>query len=331
MASPATPAVAIEIDDTVASDNDSSLGDYTDELNSFTTSLSPSVTNYPLENGRRYHAFRPGVYVMPNDEAELDRLDMAHFMLKKAIGDRLFLAPIPESVSSVLDCATGTGIWAIEFGEQYPAAQVLGNDLSPTQPSWVPPNVKFEVDDIESPWTYNAPFDFIFARYLCAAIADFPKLVKSAYDNVVPGGWVEFQDWDLKWYSEDGSLRPEMETVRWDDILIDLNIKNGREPSPGPKLEAYFKNAGFVNVTVRKVPLPVGPWAKDPKQKEIGLFNLCQILDGLEGFSYRLMTHVLKWKPEEVDVLCAKVRQECKSKTLHALLDYYVVYGQKPE
>jgi hypothetical protein len=65
---------------------------------------------------------------------------MAHFMLKKAIGDKLFLAPIPQSVKSVLDCATGTGIWAIEFGmsnspcrrphtnpitgEQYPAAQV---------------------------------------------------------------------------------------------------------------------------------------------------------------------------------------------------------------
>jgi hypothetical protein len=57
-----------------------------------------------------------------------------------------------------------------------------------------------------------------------------------------------------------------MEIVRWDDILIDLNVRNGREPSPGPKLEAYFKDAGFVNVTARKVPLPVGPWAKDPKQ-----------------------------------------------------------------
>ena len=47
--------------------------------------------------------------------------------------------------------------------------------------SRVPPNVKFVVDDIESPWTYPAPFDFIFSRYLLAAIQDWPKLVRNAY------------------------------------------------------------------------------------------------------------------------------------------------------
>ncbi|KAF2491236.1 S-adenosyl-L-methionine-dependent methyltransferase [Lophium mytilinum] len=292
-----------------------------EDRNSFTTSLSPSVTNYPLENGRRYHAFRPGVYVLPNDEAELDRLDMTHFLLKKAIGDKLHLAPIPDTVKRVLDCGTGTGIWAIEMGEAHPAAEVLGNDLSPTQPTWVPPNVKFEVDDLESTWTYTAPFDFIFARYLCCAIQDWPKLIKSAFDNVAPGGFVEFQDWNLKYHSEDGSLTEKHEVARWDQILIDLSAQNGREPNPGPLLEGWMKDAGFINVVAKRHKLPIGPWAKDPKQKEIGLFNLCQIIDGLEGFSFRLMTQILKWSPEEVEVLCGKVRTELKSKGLHALLD----------
>lgn len=35
---------------------------------------------------------------------------------------------------------------------QYPSAEILGNDISPIQPSLVPPNVKFEVDDIEQEW-----------------------------------------------------------------------------------------------------------------------------------------------------------------------------------
>ncbi|OCK85384.1 S-adenosyl-L-methionine-dependent methyltransferase [Lepidopterella palustris CBS 459.81] len=315
----------------VPGDNDSSLGDFSDELNSFTTSLSPSVTNYPTENGRRYHAFRPGVYILPNDEAELERLDIAHFMVKKALGDKLYLAPIPQNVKSILDVGTGTGIWAIEMGEIYPGAEVLGNDLSPVQPSWVPPNVKFEVDDVESPWTYTNPFDFIFSRYLCSSIADWPKLTQSVYDNLKPGGWAEFQDFDLRYYSEDGTYTPEHETSRWLNILLDLSAKNGREPNPGPLLEGWMKDAGFTNVVHRKIKLPIGPWPKDTHQKEVGLFNLVQILDGLEGFSFRLMTHILKWQPEEVEVLCAKVRNELKSKSMHAILDYHVCYGQKPE
>lgn len=43
---------------------------------SFTTSLDSSVTNYKYEHGRRYHAYQDGKYVLPNDEAEINRLGM---------------------------------------------------------------------------------------------------------------------------------------------------------------------------------------------------------------------------------------------------------------
>ena len=48
----------------------------------------------------------------------------------------------------------------------------------------VPPNVHFEVDDVESDWTYPDPFDFIFCRYMCGAIADWPQLVRSVHRYV---------------------------------------------------------------------------------------------------------------------------------------------------
>ncbi|OCL01421.1 S-adenosyl-L-methionine-dependent methyltransferase [Glonium stellatum] len=323
----------IEIDpDNVLNDGGSSLGDYGDELASFTTSLSPSVTNYPTENGRRYHAFRPGVYIMPNDEAEQERLDITHFLFKKALGDKLHLAPIPQSADiKILDIGTGTGIWAIEMGESYPTAEILGNDLSPVQPSWVPPNVKFEVDDVESAWAYAKPFDYIFCRYLCSAIKDWPGLVRSTFENIERGGWVEFQDFNLQYYSDDGTLKDESDTAKWVDILLDASRRNGREPSPGPLIEGWVKDAGFTNIRHKIVKLPIGPWAKDKQKKEVGLFNLVQILDGLEGFSYRLLTQVLGWELQEVDVLIAKVRKELKSKAVHAQIDMHIVWGQKPE
>ena len=69
-------------------------------------------------------------------KSELDRLDVAHQMLKICLGDKLYLAPIGDEKGRVLDIGCGTGIWAIEFADQHPSADVLGTDLSPTQPTW---------------------------------------------------------------------------------------------------------------------------------------------------------------------------------------------------
>jgi trans-aconitate methyltransferase len=223
------------------------------------------VTTYPIENGRRYHAFKPGAYPLPNDEAELDRLNIVHHMLKKALDDKLFLAPISD-FHRVLDIGTGTGIWAIEMGDLFPQAEFLGNDLSPVQPSWVPPNVKFEVDDIEDKWAYGAPHDFIFCRGLSFAVGDFPKLMKQAFRNVRKGGWVEFQDFNVALYAEDGSYKATSDTAKYMHLLMDSARKAGKDPCPGPKLEGWIKDAGFVNVVHRKFKLPVGPWPKDKRQ-----------------------------------------------------------------
>ena len=48
----------------------------------------------------------------------------------------------------------------------------------------VPPNVYFEVDDIELEWTYRAPFDYVHGRVLAGALSDWPKLVKQAFKHV---------------------------------------------------------------------------------------------------------------------------------------------------
>lgn len=32
-------------------------------------------------------------------------------------------------------------MWCIDMGDEFPAAEVIGVDLSPIQPTWVPPNV----------------------------------------------------------------------------------------------------------------------------------------------------------------------------------------------
>lgn len=189
----------------------------------------------------------------------------------------------------------------------------------------------FEVDDIEGEWTYAQPFDFVFARYLMSAISDWPRLVRAAHANLKPGGWVEFQDYDAAVYSEDGSLRPEHAFQQWITTFIDASKSWGRDPSPGLGLEGWVKEAGFVNVRHEIFKLPIGGWPREKRKKDAGLFNLVQVLDGLEGFSLRLFTDFLKWKEEEVKVLVAKARENLKDKNIHMLYDCHVVWAQKPE
>ena len=73
------------------------------------------------------------------------------------------------------------------MGDLYPSAQVLGCDLSPIQPEWVPPNVKFMVDDVESAWIHpENHFDYIHARHTVMAIKDWPKLLEEVLAYVLP-------------------------------------------------------------------------------------------------------------------------------------------------
>lgn len=137
-----------------------------------------------------------------------------------------------------------------------------------------------------------------------------------------PGGWAEFQDYDLQYYSEDGSITDEHHTMKWIKLFINTaRTKLNREPCPGPHLETWVKDAGFSNIVHRKFRLPLGPWPKDPHMKDIGMCNVAQVLEGLEAFSLKLFCGVLGMSTEEVVVMLAKVRQELQARKFHAQLD----------
>ena len=92
--------------------------------------------------------------------------------------------------------------------------------------------MKFEVDDCEAPWTWPAPFDFIYMRYLAGSVKDWPQLVGQIFANTKPGGWAEFQDYDFRFYSEDSNYTEDLAIRKWDETLLDACVRFGQDPCP---------------------------------------------------------------------------------------------------
>ncbi|KAI9799047.1 MAG: hypothetical protein M1833_004241 [Piccolia ochrophora] len=308
---------AIEAEAEGESDVDSSLGD---DTSSYTASLTSTVLDYQYENGRRYHAYKSGAYILPNDEQELDRLDLTNGMIRHMMKGRNFVAPIGRAPQRILDIGTGTGIWVIDMGDEFPSAEIIGTDLSATQPT-VPPNVKFEIDDCESSWTFTHKFDFIHGRYLAGAIRDWPKLMKQAYDNLTPGGWVEWNDFNFKYYSDDGSLTKDHSLALWNWKLAEAYETFGADSCPGPHLESWVRDAGFTNVVCKKYKIPIGTWPKDKEMKVLGAWGMLFTLESLEAVTLKIYTTVLGWRPEEVQVLLANTRKDLKNSNIHAVYE----------
>jgi trans-aconitate methyltransferase len=149
----------------------------------------------------------------------------------------------------VLDFGTGTGVWAIDFAEEFPDAEVIGTDLSPIQPSWFPSNCRFEVDDAESEWLYgNQPFDYIHGRGMTGGIGDWRKLVRQAYNNLQPGGWLELQEHETEIMSDDGTHLQAKNFMLWQHKLNEASRVFGKPFTDYHHHKQRMEEAGFVDV-----------------------------------------------------------------------------------
>lgn len=110
--------------------------------------------------------------------------------------------------------------------EKHPESEVLGTDLSPIQPDYVPPNCHFEVDDAEDEWVYSYKFDYVHGRYICPFLADIPKLLGMIYDNLNPGGYVEIMETLMLMKAIDDSLK-DHPLQTWNQMMVE-----GRQLSP---------------------------------------------------------------------------------------------------
>jgi len=180
-----------------------------------TGSTIPDPTSVLGESGRTYHGYKEGSYLMPNDAAEQDRLDIQHALWKVILGGKLGKAPMTTAPRLVLDLATGTGIWALEFARANPTSFVIGTDLSKIQPNPDVPNCIFERDDCEDDWVWPHKFDYVHTRTISGAIRDPERLIKQAYDALNPGGWLEMHEFSWESVVDEESVDDRVPTSYW--------------------------------------------------------------------------------------------------------------------
>ncbi|KAJ9132247.1 hypothetical protein NKR23_g11363 [Pleurostoma richardsiae] len=166
-------------------------------------------------------------------------LMMSHHLFPMTFDGKLGLAPPNDQnsdIKHVLDLGTETGVWAIDYAEEHPAAKVTGIDLSPSQPSLdaVPPNEEFLVDDIdEEHWTW-------------------PEYLRKVFENLTPSGYVELQETDLFVRSDDGTFKEGQPLYRCLQLLHDASVKFGRAYQDIEKLKDVMAKVIAFLVDVRK-------------------------------------------------------------------------------
>ncbi|EGU79715.1 hypothetical protein FOXB_09762 [Fusarium oxysporum f. sp. conglutinans Fo5176] len=277
----------------------------------------------PDEQSDEEHDSSMGLYNLPNDDVEKERLDLQHNLFILMLDNKLGLAPPNDPNSKakrVLDVGTGTGIWAIDYADEHPEAKVIGVDLSPIQPDFVPPNVEFFIDDIEEPWNFSEPFDYVHMRLI------------TFLSNLVPGGYVELLEIDLFAHSDDNTLTEDHHLSKLIHLLDEASTKIGRPFQDNKKNKDILRDAGFVDIVETVFKWPTNRWPLDKRYKEIGEWNNLNMdsFKGLEALSMAALTRVLGWSQEEVTVFLAKVRRDLNDRTIHAYWPVYSTYGRRP-
>ncbi|TQN70633.1 Secondary metabolism regulator LAE1, partial [Colletotrichum shisoi] len=300
-----------EMQSLAGSDVDSALGE-SEAWPSSTASLRSSIVRAREENGRIYHGYKDGKYVLPTDQEELDRqgtmvLEMRLFGLS---ADRSSI-PIPALPA-----------------HEHPESEVVGVDLSPVQPGFTPPNVHYEIDDLEEEWSFSRKFDYVHSMMMTGAFRDWHNFHQQAFESVIfdpsnlnTGGWLEIQDIDFPMRCDDGTIPPDCDLGRWNELMMEAGRRSGFLLDTCGKAAEMMTSVGFVDIVRIQFKWPINQWPRDVKHKTLGVWTEANFSVGLESMTLALFTRFMGWRKEEVWDFSARVIAEWRDVERHGYFD----------
>ncbi|KIW13509.1 hypothetical protein PV08_08697 [Exophiala spinifera] len=337
-------------------DRDSALGEEQHDALS-TSSLRSSIFQYRQEHGRTYSSYgergkyswshgqadadHVTDYVLPNDEQELDRLGQYNRLLlspaelKKKVSCSEFSTLVLGRVAGQLNLASPLASARTDTldnfanalqADEHPEAVVTGIDVSPVQPVFVPPNVWFEVSDVEQPWTFSYKFDLIFSRMMTGAISDWRKFVQQSFELTAPfsSRCLEVQDISFHLRSNDGSLPEGSALAQWAGYMLQASIVLGAPLDSVESVRDIMIDVGFEDVQQKAYVWPMNSWPKAPHLKRLGTWTFYDFTSSLTGISVALFTRGLGWSATELEAFLVDVRKDMQKTSIHAFWPMYV-------
>ena len=210
----------------------------------------------------------------------------------------------------IVDVGCGTGVITCYLGERFPDAIVLGIDIHPVVPPTLrekPDNVSFVQGDFFSLASKDDRFarastDLVFNRLLVCGMTDWKRYVETAVGMLRPGGWLEVQEVEDRWYVG----AEEVVGQEWDWLKAYYAALQAKKLDPycARKLESWMRDAGMATVEVQRFPWP---FAQD--QRHMYQRLLPRVLDGQGHSDERIQARVAEsWSTTDLEGLYKNFR-----------------------
>lgn len=273
------------------------------------------------EQERRHREDVP--YALPKDLEEGQRLNLQHYIFRYALRGN-YAAPLPETIKTVLDVGSGTGIWGQEMARNFPAARVFGLDLEPPQSvslaasaASLPPNYHFVQGNLLEGLPFpDQMFDYTHQRMLVLGIPlqRWPDAIRELIRVTRPGGWVELLELGTE-IEPAGSATAKL--IRWStNFLHSLGID-----SPSMKhLGDMLTQQGLKSVVSRPLDIPLGGW-----ERHLGTLLEKDIVAAFQAIKPKTC-ETEGIQPFQFDEVLQQAIQEWQK--LRAIYRFYLAYGQ---
>jgi hypothetical protein len=112
--------------------------------------------------------------------------------------------------------------------------------------------------------------------------------------HLKPGGWYEQIEYAVRWSADDDSIPKGHVFDRWGDVFEEAGEKMGKTFKILDQQKQFLlDHGGFTNVTEQRYKMPVGPWSREKKLKEVGRWHLLECYEGIEGWSMAMLTRLM--------------------------------------
>ncbi|KAL1917973.1 uncharacterized protein VTP21DRAFT_3239 [Calcarisporiella thermophila] len=273
--------------------------------------------------GRRFCDEQGARYLLPNDDAESDRLIMRHYAFRSLFAGADFLSPIRQRLERgciVLDVGCGPGTWTLEMATTFPNSHFVGIDMSSIFPHQITPkNCQFQLANFLKGLPFeNDTFDFIYLRCVQFGLVstEWPGLIQEILRVLKPEGYLEIVEAD---YAIQGG-GPAFRKIA--DGLYNSMRARCNDPSWVHKIGNHFNEIGLEDVQVTSVPFPMGKYAG--RIGKLGQDNWIQLVRSLRPF----LTQVMVLDPEDYDQLETRIAHELETHRVY--IDIVATYAKKP-